>query len=144
MKKKSDPRHLTRQKLISLLFEWGFAKRPLKEILKGKKPDLQKTAQRLIKKIKEIDAIIEKAAPLWPIDQIAKVDLAILRLAVFELTVAKTAPYKVVIDEAVELAKEFGAETSSGFVNGVLGTVVKEIQKTEKKKSSKKEKKPQS
>lgn len=130
MKKKSDPRHLARQDWVSQLFEWSFQKRPLEEILKGKKPARQKISRGVVRNIEEIDQIIEKAAPLWPINQIARVDLAILRLAVYELVFAKTAPYKVIIDEAVELAKEFGAETSSGFVNGVLGTVVKKMKKT--------------
>ncbi|MBA7495513.1 Transcription antitermination protein NusB [subsurface metagenome] len=121
MKKKSDPRHLARKKVITCLFEWGFQKRERRE--KGH----EKLINGVIDNIKKIDKIIEKAAPAWPIEQITRVDLAILRLAIFELMFGKTAPYKVIIDEAVELAKEFGGETSPGFVNGVLGTVVKEI-----------------
>ena len=67
---------------------------------------------------------IKKAAPTWPIEKLNKIDLAILRLAVFELENQQTPP-KVVIDEAIELAKEFGAESSASFVNGVLGTIYK-------------------
>lgn len=74
-----------------------------------------------------IDKRIESAAPEWPVDKIAKIDLAILRLSIFELTVEKKEPPKVVIDEAIELAKEFGNEHSSKFVNGVLGTVLKSL-----------------
>ena len=70
--------------------------------------------------------MIQKAAPAWPIDKLNRIDLAILRLAVFELTRSDTPP-KVVIDEAVELAKEFGSEASASFVNGVLGTIYKEL-----------------
>lgn len=117
MKKKSDPRHLTRKKVLAQLFEHGFRK-------EAKADNLTKS---VLDNLKKIDKIIEKAAPAWPTEQIAKVDLAILRLAVFELVFGRTAPYKVIIDEAVELAKEFGGETSPGFVNGVLGTVVKKI-----------------
>jgi len=73
---------------------------------------------------KEIDEIIEKCAPEWPIDKIAKVDLVILRIAVYEILYSEKVPEKVAIDEAVELAKEFGNDTSSKFVNGVLGTVL--------------------
>lgn len=116
MKKKSDPRHLARKKVLAQLFEHGFRK-------EAKADNLTKS---VLDNLKKIDKIIEKAAPAWPTEQIAKVDLAILRLAVFELVFGRTAPYKVIIDEAVELAKEFGGETSPGFVNGVLGTVVKE------------------
>lgn len=72
-----------------------------------------------------IDQAIEKAAPEWPIAKIAKIDVSILRLAVFELFYKKDAPIKVVIDEAVELAKEFGNDQSAKFINGVLGTIVK-------------------
>lgn len=75
----------------------------------------------------EIDKQIEIAAPEWPLDKISRVDLAILRLSVYELTVEKTQPQKVIIDEAVELAKTFGNEHSSQFVNGVLGTIVKTL-----------------
>lgn len=72
--------------------------------------------------MKKIDKIITKAAPAWPIDKINKIDLAILRFAVYEL-MEKVTPQKVVIDEAVEIAKEYGSESSSSFVNGVLGTI---------------------
>jgi len=72
-----------------------------------------------------IDTEIQKAAPEWPIDKIAKIDLAILRLGVYELAIEKKEPPKVIIDEAVELAKEFGNEKSPKFINGALGTVLK-------------------
>ena len=65
--------------------------------------------------------------PAWPIEQISKIDLAVLRLAVYELLIDKSQPQKVVIDEAIELGKEFGNEHTSSFINGVLGSVVKEI-----------------
>lgn len=71
----------------------------------------------------DIDQVITVSAPEWPIPQIAQVDLAILRLAIFELLFDDEVPPKAVINEAVELAKAFGGENSSKFVNGVLGTV---------------------
>lgn len=71
----------------------------------------------------KIDEIIKPAAPEWPISQIALVDLVILRMAIFELLIAREVPPKVAINEAVELAKTFGGPRSSKFVNGVLGTV---------------------
>jgi transcription antitermination protein NusB len=71
----------------------------------------------------EIDNIIGPAAPEWPVDQIAKIDKIILRIGVYELLVKRDVPPKVAINEAVELAKAFGGENSSKFINGVLGTV---------------------
>lgn len=73
--------------------------------------------------LSEIDKYICESAPEWPIDQISLIDKSILRLAIFELIYAKNVPPKVVINEAVELAKQFSGENSSKFVNGVLGTV---------------------
>jgi N utilization substance protein B len=70
-----------------------------------------------------IDGIITPAAPEWPIDQIAKIDKAVLRIGVYELVIKRDVPPKVAINEAVELAKTFGGENSSKFVNGVLGTI---------------------
>lgn len=70
----------------------------------------------------EIDDILQPIAPEWPIDQIARMDHTVLRLGIYELLHDKDVPPKVVINEAVELAKTFGAENSSKFINGVLGT----------------------
>ncbi len=100
------------------LFSWQF------------KPD-QKPAleiQEIISKLSKIDQLITKSAPDRPIDQINKVDLAILRLAVFEIILDKGAPPKVVIDEAVELGKEYGSDSSASFINGALGKLL-EIKK---------------
>jgi N utilization substance protein B len=73
----------------------------------------------------EIDDIIRPVAPEWPIEQIARVDRVILRMGVYELLFDSQVPPKVVINEAVELAKAFGGENSSKFINGVLGTVLR-------------------
>lgn len=100
------------------LFSWKF------------KPD-QKPApeiQEIVSKLHKIDALIAKSAPDRPIDQINKVDLAILRLATFEIILDKGAPPKVVIDEAVELGKEYGSDSSASFINGALGKLL-EIKK---------------
>ncbi|KKS98393.1 MAG: transcription antitermination factor NusB, N utilization substance protein B [Candidatus Gottesmanbacteria bacterium GW2011_GWA2_43_14] len=77
--------------------------------------------------LKAIDLLIEEAAPQFPIAKIARLDAAILRLAVYEMKVVKQVPPKVIIDEAIELAKEFGSDTSPGFINGALGTIYKKI-----------------
>jgi len=112
MKTATDPRHLRRREAIKFLFAQSFTP--------------QKNIPELVLKIKdketEINKIIVDSAPTWPIDKINKIDLAILHLAIYELQNENTPP-KVVIDEAVELAKEFGSESSGPFVNGVLGTV---------------------
>jgi transcription antitermination protein NusB len=73
-----------------------------------------------------LDRIIEEAAPSWPVNQMPGVDKAILRIALYEILIDDTenTPVKAVINEAVELAKQFGSDNSSRFVNGVLGTVV--------------------
>lgn len=117
MKTASDPRHLYRQKIVQELFAWDAH-------LKAGDHKLKSRDEKLIaieKNISAIDAIIKEIAPEWEIDKINNVDLAILRLAVFELNIEATEPSKAVIDEAVELAKEFGSETSPGFINGALG-----------------------
>lgn len=82
-----------------------------------------------IGKIEQIDKIIEKAAPQWPINQIAMVDRAVLRLGIYELLFGKRdeVPPKVAINESIELAKSFGGDASGKFVNGVLGTIYREI-----------------
>ncbi|MBI5357862.1 transcription antitermination factor NusB [Candidatus Saccharibacteria bacterium] len=96
----------------------------------------------VIKEEKKLDETLQPIAPEWPLDQIAKIDLCVLRLGAYELLKHKDVPPKVVINEAVELAKSFGGDNSSKFVNGVLGTLLKQLDKssdeTSKKKVSKK------
>lgn len=74
----------------------------------------------------ELDAELQPVAPEWPIDQIARMDRVVLRMGLYELKYGTGVPPKVVINEAVELAKAFGSENSSKFVNGVLGTVLRQ------------------
>lgn len=116
MKTPFDPRHQRREKTIQALFTWGFQP-------ENKENEL---AANVVKHVEQIDGLIQESAPQWPLDQINRIDLAILRLAIYELTVSKSEPVKVVVDEAVELAKEFGSESSPSFVNGVLGNIIKE------------------
>jgi len=115
MKTASDPRHLTRIQLVQEIFAFSF------------NPSALKNSSASFFKIKDffpqIDALIEKAAPQFPVEKIAKIDVAILRLAIYELLFLKKEPPKVIIDEAVELAKEFGGDGSPAFINGVLGTI---------------------
>lgn len=81
----------------------------------------------------ELDAILQPIAPEWPIDQIARMDRVVLRMGLYELLYMPQVPPKVVINEAVELAKAFGSENSSKFVNGVLGTVLRQRDDTSQK-----------
>jgi len=72
----------------------------------------------------ELDALIQKYAPEWPLDQMAIIDKTVLRIAIWEFAISRTTPMKVAINEAVELAKIYGSEAAARFVNGVLGTLV--------------------
>lgn len=85
----------------------------------------------------ELDDIIRPIAPEWPIEQIARIDRNILRMALWELYYDKDVPPKVIINEAVELGKAFGGDNSSKFINGVLGTAYRDIEEKEAKKTSK-------
>lgn len=113
MKTPFDPRHKRRQKIVEDLFKYDFHKQRIDPSVKS-----------IILKEGVIDKKIAKAAPEFPVEKINKVDLAILRLAIYELLIEKKEPPKVVIDEAIELAKEYGGDTSPGFVNGALGKIV--------------------
>ncbi len=115
MKTRFDPRHLRRERAIKSLFEYSFSTNEPHD----------ETSKNVISNLKKIDKLISKAAPDWPIEKINKIDLAILRLAVYELNVKKKEPPKVIIDEAIELAKTYGGTSSPRFINGALGTVLK-------------------
>ncbi len=102
MKTSTDPRHKKRELKVAKLFGSSFI------------PGFTT----------KVDEFIATAAPEWPLGSINKIDLAILRVATDELMYSDTPP-KVVIDEAVEIAKKYGAENSASFINGVLGTILK-------------------
>lgn len=89
------------------------------------KRDKPSELTHLIPLLSQIDTFILEAAPAYPIEKVAKIDVAILRFAIFELLFEKKEPPKVVIDEAIELAKELGGDGSPAFINGVLGTLFK-------------------
>lgn len=86
---------------------------------------IAKLVEGVDKRQAELDAVLQPIAPEWPLDQIARMDRIVLRMGVYELLFSEDAPPKVVINEAVELAKAFGGDNSSKFINGVLGTVLK-------------------
>ncbi len=135
-------RHLSRSIAMQSLYEWDFrgkedSKLPeliaqnIKEFGPGMEDDafIRKLVEGVRVHIPKIDQIIMKAAPEWPIEQITMVDRNVLRLGIYELLFGdyKEVPPKVAINEAIELAKTFGGESSGKFVNGVLGTIYREI-----------------
>jgi len=91
---------------------------------------IEELVHGVTKRQEELDDIIRPLAPEWPIEQIARMDRMILRIGTYELNFSKSVPPKVVINEAVELAKAFGGENSSKFINGVLGTVLRNQEQT--------------
>jgi len=135
-------RHLSRSIVLQSLYEWDFYdKKPvLKNIvernIKDFGPGLEevdfiwKLIEEIEKHMNELDKIIEKAAPEWPIAQISMIDRNVLRIGLSELLYAnkEEVPPKVAINEAIELAKTFSGQTSGKFVNGVLGTVYKQLE----------------
>lgn len=113
MKRKNDPRHQRRIKLMQDLFTYDFNAKAKSEAI-----------QKILDNIEKIDKLIQKAAADRPLTQVNNIDLAILRLATFELIMDKQAPPKVIVDEAVELGKEYGSESSASFINGALGKLI--------------------
>lgn len=149
-------RHLSRSIVLQALFEWdlnaidkkeaiAILDRNIEEFAKNKtdRPFMEKLLSGILSKQSELDLVITKAAPEWPLERISPVDRNILRLGLFELLFAERSevPAKVAINEAIELAKQFGGENSSRFVNGVLGAVYKEIGEPGKEEVSKHRKK---
>ena len=133
-------RHLLRTVAMQTLYEWDFngrhsekideyIKHNMAEFAPGEEDSsyVDKTVKGIIKNLAEIDKLIEKTAPEWPIAQITIVDRNILRMGIYEMKYAKEIPPKVAINEAIEIAKTFGGRSSGRFVNGVLGTIYKQL-----------------
>ncbi len=151
-------RHLSRSIVLQTLFERDalleegkkdvpaveMLRRNIEEFAPGSKdiPFMERLLRGVLEKQKELDLVIEKAAPEWPIHKIARIDRNILRIGLYELLFAdrKEVPAKVAINEAIELAKNFGGETSGRFVNGVLGAVYKELGEPGKHETGKRNK----
>ncbi len=149
-------RHLSRSIVLQTLFEWDFngnnnsaipeiMTRDIEEFASGAGDDdfMKALAVGVASKRKELDKIIEKAAPDWPLDKIANVDRNVLRIGLYELLFSDRTqvPAKVAINEAIELAKTYGGGTSGKFINGVLGAVYKELGEPGKDEESKRKKK---
>lgn len=137
-------RHQSRMVAAQIVYEWSV--RPKEDILEIARINIENNPIEDIdesfilpllkgvrRRYREIDRLIEKAAPEWPLEQIATIDIAILRLSIYELLFCTDIPPKVAIDEAVELAKTYGGANSSKFINGVLGTVYRSSDRYNKK-----------
>lgn len=139
-------RHLARTLVLQALFQWDFngQEENIKVLLEHNKqefaPDFDdqnfsdELLDSIVAKAKELDGLIGKYAPEWPLEQITIVDRNVLRIGIYELKFAKDIPPKVAINEAIELAKKYGGESSGKFVNGVLGSVFKDMQERGEKK----------
>ncbi len=148
-------RHLIRSIVLQSFYEWDFydqktdltkiVERNLEDFGPGiDEPDfLWRIIKGIVEHFSELNAIIEKAAPEWPMSHIAIIDRNILRLGLFELLYAdpNEVPPKVAINEAIELAKNYGGPNSSRFINGVLGTVYKQLESQRKEEKPAEEKK---
>lgn len=147
-------RQLCRSIVLQSFYEWDFYKQKsdLAEILERNlqefgpgidEPDFaRKLLVGIIKHRKDIDKIIEKAAPDWPLEQIAIIDRNALRIGLYELLYAERTevPPKVAINEAIEIAKNYGGPNSGKFINGVLGTIYRELGEPGKEDKPKDEK----
>ncbi|KKS74677.1 transcription antitermination factor NusB [Candidatus Azambacteria bacterium RIFOXYD1_FULL_42_11] len=135
-------RHLSRSIVLQTLYQWDFnggKETNIEELLKhnieefgpGIEEDqfVKELISGILENQKKIDEIIVKTAPEWPLEQINLIDRNVLRIGIYELLFGKReeVPPKVAINEAIELAKSFGGETSGKFVNGVLGTIYRAI-----------------
>jgi len=114
VKSANDPRHLKRIATFKSLFAGTFTDQP----------EVPSRVNKIQANLTQIDEIIQKCAPEWPLTQINRIDLAVLRQAVYELLFKTQTPTKVIIDEAVEIAKRYGGKTSSSFVNGALAAAI--------------------
>ncbi len=122
MKTSKDPRHIRRVNAVKSLFSYSF----------DKDQDLESNlSKKVLDDIKKVDSVITKCAPEWPLNQINKIDLAVLRLAIYELLYEKQTPPKVIIDEAIEIGKHFGSSSSGSFINGVLGAALEKTDRLE-------------
>ena len=138
-------RHLARTIALQTLFEWDFKGKKMADLdeiiqynYKAFAPEFHDHSftDRLISGVIEnnekIDAYIEKYAPEWPLDQITNVDRNVLRIGVYELVYDADVPSKVAINEAIEIAKSYGGQSSGKFVNGILGAMFKEVEESTK------------
>ncbi|MCF7906787.1 transcription antitermination factor NusB [Patescibacteria group bacterium] len=141
-------RRIARTLALQVLSQWDFnqsflspkteTENTIQYILKEFAPPVfkekkffEKLVKEILANVKEIDSLIVKYAPQWPLEKITLTDRNILRIGIFELLISPENPPRVIINEAVEIAKSFGSDTSGKFINGVLGAIYEEIKKNE-------------
>lgn len=134
-------RHLSRMVSMQTLYEWDFRDDPEIDQIKERnlleyKDDVDSVfvnsiVDGVISVASDLDKEITESAPEWPLEQISIIDRTILRIAIYELKYLRETPPKVIINEAIELSKQFGGDNSSKFVNGVLGTIYDKIETKE-------------
>lgn len=126
-------RHQARQIALQALYELDCTTHSIPEVLMQRlqrvtlpddvRPFVYQLVNGVVIHRQKLDDLIQEFAPEWPVDQMAIIDRNILRMSIYEIAVSKSAPLRVVINEAVELAKDYGADTAPRFVNGVLGSL---------------------
>lgn len=141
-------RHVARSIIMQSLYQWDFKNQPTAAVpaivaqnilefgagVEETKDYIEDTVNGVIDNQKEIDALITKYAPNWPINDMSLVDKNILRLGVYEMEFSAEVPPKVAINEAIELAKSYGGQSSGKFVNGILGAMYNDLEQEEKSK----------
>lgn len=133
-------RHLGRTIIMQSLYQWDVRDKNTDELQSAllrnlsefapefdDVPFVENTVNGIVLNLETLDALIARYAPQWPIEQITPVDRNVLRIGVYELKLAKEIPARVAINEAIELAKTFGGESSGKFVNGVLGAIFRDM-----------------
>ena len=133
----ADTRHKARTTALKILFEADLAPHDLDDVLarylelSGQPEAVQRYMREIVEGVRDnqdaIDAEIGRAAPQFPVSQLAAIDRNVLRIAVWELRFGKGVPLKAAINEAVDIAKRFGGDSSQRFVNGVLGNIARDI-----------------
>lgn len=134
-------RHLARSIIMQVLYQWDFRNRPTAALpaiidqnieefgggLESNVEYIRETVNGVVENVDTIDEIIKKHAPHWPLEQMSLVDKNILRIGIYELQFVESIPNRVAINEAIELAKNFGGPSSGKFVNGILGAMYNEM-----------------
>ena len=133
-------RHLGRTIIMQSLYQWDFRSKDTEELQRALERNLKEfapefddvefvegTVNGILTHLDEVENLIIKYAPQWPLEQITLIDRNVLRIGVFELKFADKIPARVAINEAIELAKTFGGESSGKFVNGVLGAIYRDM-----------------